>query len=77
MLRAGGTLILTDWCDDYLSCKLCSLYLRLTDPAFHQSYTLGECRQMLELAGFSVASAHRFKIDWLWGLMRLEGSRAR
>lgn len=77
VLRDGGTLILTDWCDDYLSCKVCSLYLRLTDPSFHRAYTLNECRRMLESAGFSVTSSRRFKIDWLWGLMRLEGHVSR
>src|SRR5262245_30322455 len=33
-LASGGRLVLLDWCDDYLMCKLCSLWLRLTDPAF-------------------------------------------
>src|SRR5215471_6406351 len=40
VLRPGGSLVLVDWCDDYLTCKLCSLWLRLTDPAFYRTYTL-------------------------------------
>ena len=27
VLKPGGMLTLTDWCDDYLTCKLCSLWL--------------------------------------------------
>ncbi len=76
VLRPGGMLTMTDWCDDYLTCKVLSLYVRLIDPSFHRAYRLGECRRLLEGKGFRVASARRFKIDWLWGLMRLEGRRA-
>jgi ubiquinone/menaquinone biosynthesis C-methylase UbiE len=75
VLRPGGTLTLTDWCDDYLTCKLCSLWLQLTDRAFHRAYTLRECRGMLARAGFVVVTARKFKINWLWGLMRLEARR--
>ncbi|WP_145215022.1 class I SAM-dependent methyltransferase [Planctomycetes bacterium TBK1r] len=31
VIREGGRLILVDWCDDYLVCKLCSLSLSLAD----------------------------------------------
>jgi ubiquinone/menaquinone biosynthesis C-methylase UbiE len=72
VLRPGGRLTVTDWCDDYLTCKLCSLWLRLSDPAFRRAYTLRECGDLLAGAGFDVVSARTFKINWLWGLMRLE-----
>jgi ubiquinone/menaquinone biosynthesis C-methylase UbiE len=70
VLRPGGALVLVDWCDDYLSCKLCSLWLRWTDPAFHRTYSLKSCRQLLERAGFAITRAERFRITRLWGLMR-------
>ena len=70
VLRAEGTFILVDWCDDYLTCKICSLWLRWTDPAFHRTYTRRACRSLLEDAGFEIASEKRFRINWLWGLMR-------
>jgi len=72
VLQPGAVLTLTDWCDDYLTYKLCSFWLRLTDAAFRRAYTLARCRQMLVRAGFTVADARKFKINWLWGLMRLE-----
>jgi ubiquinone/menaquinone biosynthesis C-methylase UbiE len=74
ILRPGGELTLVDWCDDYLTCKLCSIYLNLTDPSFRRSYTLDDCRRMLEAAGFRVIASRKFKINWLWGLMRLDAS---
>ncbi len=76
VLRPEGLLTLTDWCDDYLTCKLCSLWLRLTDPGFHRAYTVGACRSLLEQAGFDVVETRRFKINWLWGLMRLVARRS-
>ena len=72
VLRPGGTLALTDWCDDYLTCKLCSIYLRLTVPSFRRTYSLRGCRRMLQAAGFRVVAHRKFKMNWLWGLMRLE-----
>lgn len=71
VMKEGGTLIFVDWCDDYLSCKLCSLWLKWTDSAFHRMYSLGDCCSMLEDARFSIKSAQRFRINWLWGLMRV------
>ncbi|HQU46870.1 MAG: hypothetical protein B7Z73_09095 [Planctomycetia bacterium 21-64-5] len=71
VLRPKGRLVLVDWCDDYLSCKVCSLWLRWTDPAFHRTYTERACREMLERSGFAVEQAFHRRIDWLWGLMCL------
>lgn len=71
VLRPGGQLILVDWCDDYLMCKLCSIWLRFTDAAFFRTYSLDACRALLEQAGFHVTDAKRFRVGWLWGMMRL------
>jgi ubiquinone/menaquinone biosynthesis C-methylase UbiE len=69
VLRPGGWLVLVDWCDDYLSCKLCSLWLRWTDQAFYRTYSLRACRRLAAAAGFSIETGFRQRIDWLWGLM--------
>ena len=69
VIRPGGTLVLTDWCDDYLACRLCNLYLRLTNRAFYRTYREGECLALLREAGFAQVKFERYKISWLWGLM--------
>ncbi|HWB12970.1 MAG TPA: methyltransferase domain-containing protein [Pirellulales bacterium] len=69
VLRPEGRLVLVDWCDDYLSCKLCSFWLHWADPAFHRTYTKRACRRMVEQSGFVVEAAFHRRIDWLWGLM--------
>lgn len=33
VVRPGGKVVITDWCDDYLACRLCNLYLRFTTKA--------------------------------------------
>jgi len=70
-LAPSGRLILVDWCDDFWMCKLCSLWLRLADPAFFCTYTLQTGRSMLVDAGFDVLRSERFKVSWLWGMMLL------
>ena len=69
VIRPGGALVLTDWCDDYLACRLCNLYLRLTNRAFYKTYREAECQALLAQAGFRSVRLERYKISWLWGLM--------
>jgi ubiquinone/menaquinone biosynthesis C-methylase UbiE len=69
VLRPGGSLVLTDWCDDYLACRVCNLYLRLTNRAFYKTYKEAECLELLRSAGFGDVKLERYKISWLWGLM--------
>jgi ubiquinone/menaquinone biosynthesis C-methylase UbiE len=69
VLRPGGVIVLTDWCDDYLACRVCNLYLRLTNRAFYKTYQEAECRNLLQRAGFTDVKLDRYKISWLWGLM--------
>jgi ubiquinone/menaquinone biosynthesis C-methylase UbiE len=69
VLRPGGTIVLTDWCDDYIACRICNLYLRLTNRAFYKTYRQAECLALLQAAGFRDVKLERYKISWLWGLM--------
>ena len=69
VLRPGGTIVLTDWCDDYIACRICNLYLRLTNRAFYKTYRQAECLHLLRRAGFGHVRIERYKINWLWGLM--------
>ena len=68
-VRPGGSLVLTDWCDDYLACRVCNFYLRLTNRAFYKTYRQAECLDLLHKAGFNDVKLERYKISWLWGLM--------
>lgn len=69
VLRPGGTMMITDWCDDYLSCRLCDWYLRWFDPSHFHMYSVRRCRQLLVTAGAQQITIDKYKISWLWGLM--------
>ena len=69
VLRPNGRLVLTDWCDDYWTCRICDRWLRLFSRAYYKSYGSSRCAQMLAGAGFTHVSVDRYKISVLWGLM--------
>lgn len=72
VLRPGGRLIITDWCDDYISCRACDLFLRLTNRAHFKMYGCEELRRITQSAGFENVRIDSFKINWLWGLMTVQ-----
>ena len=69
VLRPGGQLIITDWCDDYLSCRVCNLYLRLFSRAHFKVYRERDFVRLLKETGYAVVGIDRYKINRLWGLM--------
>ncbi|HEX2254931.1 MAG TPA: class I SAM-dependent methyltransferase [Thermoanaerobaculia bacterium] len=69
VLRVGGQLLVTDWCDDYLACRIVDWYLRLVSPAHVKVYGQRECLRLLAEAGQPQAEIERYKISWRWGLM--------
>ena len=70
VLRPGGQLLITDWCDDFLCCRMCNWYLSLFNKAHFKVYRERECLQLLnEQDSFKNAAIERYKISWLWGMM--------
>ncbi len=69
VLRPGGRLVITDWCDDYWACRIFDLYLRLFSPAHFKTYRERECVALLRNAGLPILEMERYKISWLWGMM--------
>lgn len=76
VLQPGGKLVLTDWCDDYLACRICDRILRMVNRAHFKTYRAAELHDMARAAGFSSVGVERYKIDWLWGLMTLTATRS-
>lgn len=75
VLRPGGRLVVTDWCDDYLVCRACDLYLRLFSRAHFKTYSLAACIRLLGENGFAMLQRDRYKISWLWGLMTVTAAK--
>lgn len=69
VLRPEGRIVITDWCDDYIACRLCNIYLQLTSKAHYKTYRQAECVSLLKQAGYPDPKIDRYKISRLWGLM--------
>lgn len=77
VVRPGGRVAITDWCHDYLSCRLLDQWLRLTGRGHHRTYRAAELASMLESAGFTDVDSRRYRVDWWWGMMTLTARRSR
>jgi ubiquinone/menaquinone biosynthesis C-methylase UbiE len=69
VLKPNGRLVITDWCDDYLTCRVLDVFLRLFDRAHFRTYSVSECLKMLRDERFVNVSIEKYKIDWFWGMM--------
>ncbi len=75
VIRPDGWLVLSDWCYDFLACKVGHWALRLADRtriyryAMARCYSMAECSELLHQAGFRIEMDHRLPIDWGWGAM--------
>ena len=66
VLRGGGEVVITDWCDDYLACRVCDWYLRLFSPGHVKVYRERDCLRLFKEAGLGQANVNRYKINWPW-----------
>ena len=69
VLKPNGCLVITDWCYDYLSCRILDVFLRLFNRAHFRTYKAKELQQLLQEEGFSDVSIERYKLNWFWGMM--------
>lgn len=69
VLKPTGMLVITDWCDDYIFCRICDLFLRFFNDAHFKTYRKHECYSLLSSSGFSDIKVDKYKINWFWGMM--------
>lgn len=69
VLAPGGTVAVTDWCADYLVCRICEWYLSAFRRVRYSVYRANEWAALLARAGFSAAAVDPYKVSWLWGVM--------
>ena len=75
VLRPYGRIVITDWCDDYVGCRLCDLFLRVFNRSHARTYGQKQFGHLVQQAGFSLIAIDRYKINWLWGLMTVVGRK--
>ena len=69
VLKPNGRLVITDWCYDYLTCKVCDFFLGFFNPAHFRTYGVAEFQAMMQDRGLQGIAIERYKIDWFWGMM--------
>lgn len=69
VLKPGGTVVILDWCKDFLLCRVCDWALKRLDPAYQQCYTEAELHGLLNAGGFRIDRTQRVRFDVVWGLM--------
>jgi ubiquinone/menaquinone biosynthesis C-methylase UbiE len=74
--KVGGRIIILDWSRDFLTCRVCDWFLRLTDPAHKNCYSHAELKKLLESEHFEIAQTKLIRFGWVWGLMAVTAKLA-
>lgn len=69
VLKPDGTVVILDWCRDYLLCQICDIVLKLFDRAYKQCYNQKEFHSLLASAHFNISRTAKVHFGILWGLM--------
>lgn len=75
VLKPSGRVVITDWCDDYLACRVCDMFLRVLSRAHFRTYGSKGFRELLGEGGFASPNVEGYRISWLWGLMTATASK--
>lgn len=76
VLRPGGTVVVTDWCADFLPMRFLGCWQRVSNAPLGHIHRLEELKQMLAGAGLEIEHTQRFRIRPLWGMMLVSARRA-
>lgn len=77
VLCPGGRVVITDWCHDFMACRLCEGALRLFDRAYRHAWGVEDLVGILRETGFARVANERYKISLLWGLMTASACKRR
>ncbi|ELR98212.1 class I SAM-dependent methyltransferase [Gloeocapsa sp. PCC 73106] len=75
VLKPKGSLVISDWCSDYWTCRLLDFWLRLFNRAHFHTYGVKELQQLFESQGLTEIKIDRYKINWFWGMMTAQGDK--
>lgn len=74
--RPGGLVLVTDWCEDFLTVKLFDRAMRMLGKANFTTLGAEACARLFREAGLEGVELERYRIGPLWGLMSVRGRRA-
>ena len=68
VLNPSGSVVILDWCKNYLICRCFDFFLKRIERGYHSCYTQPELHRLLSSAGFAIQSAQRTKLGSIfWG----------
>lgn len=72
VLRPGGRLIITDWCNDFVTTRIIDFFLRRFNKAHFKAYRSREMENLLQKNNYTILNTDRYKINPWWGLMTIQ-----
>lgn len=69
VLVPGGSLVLIDWCRDFLSMRALAWFLSATQRLRRRVETSARVMERIREAGFTIQHGFRFRVRPAWGLM--------
>jgi ubiquinone/menaquinone biosynthesis C-methylase UbiE len=76
VLRAGGQLVVVDWCRDFWHCRLMHYWLRLFDRAYASMPSLTGLQRSMEELGLTVGRTRRFMAAPCYGMLCVAARKA-
>jgi ubiquinone/menaquinone biosynthesis C-methylase UbiE len=73
VVRPGGRIVITDWCHDFIACRVLEWWLRWRDPAHYRTYGSRELTRLVEANRCRGVACSRYRVDWWWGMMTVTG----
>ncbi|MFY9984601.1 MAG: methyltransferase domain-containing protein [Chthoniobacterales bacterium] len=68
VLNPSGSVVILDWCKNYLICRCFDFFLKRIERGYHSCYTQSELHRLLSSAGFAIQSAQTTKLGSIfWG----------
>lgn len=86
VLRPGGIFLMSDWSHDFISCKICSIYLRLMGhpPSAYTIWSIQQVRDLLSVCGLVIQNEFLYEIPLRpfgisfapkWGMMTIAAAK--
>ncbi len=76
VLKQERRVVITDWCHDYMMCKLCDLFLRIMGRGHLKRFSSESCLEIIKSAEFKESKVNKYKINSIWGMMTATGMKA-
>lgn len=73
VLRPGGSIVITDWCKDFLSMRVLDQWLVVTGKVSGNMLRDAELQSLLAQAGFQQLHSMQRRVSPIWGLMVCRG----